>query len=190
MQESGVKRPYNNLLTFIFFLNKISDTFMEYPLKQKWQIVLSLLLYVSASACTGVLTEQVRSTADEETLFEEIFEDPNQHIGKVFILGGEIIRLQHKGGKTEVEFAEIPLYRGGKPALGFDPGEHFFVIFPERVDEFLLKKGKVLTIAGRVIGTRNARGFDYPLFAYEEAHIWNKLREDRFPSYGAALGQS
>lgn len=163
---------------------------MGYPLKQNWQIVLSLLLFVSASACTGVLTEQVRSTADEETLFEEIFQDPNRHIGKVFILGGEIIRLQHKGGKTEVEFAEIPLYRGGKPALGFDPGEHFFVIFPERVDEIFLKKGKVLTIAGRVIGKRNVHGIDYPLFAYEEAYVWDKLRQDRFPSYGAFLQSS
>lgn len=159
-------------------------------MKRKWQIVSILLLFISTPACTRVLTDQVRSTADEETLFEEIFEDPNRHIGKVVILGGEIIRLQYKGEKTEVEFAEIPLYRGGKPALGFDRGEHFFVIFPERVDEILLKKGKVLTIAGRVIGTRNVRGFDYPLFAYEEAYVWDKLRQDRFPSYGAFLGQS
>jgi len=163
---------------------------MGYTLKQKWQTVFTLLLFISISACTGVLTEQVRSTADEGTLFEEIFEDPNRHIGKVVILGGEIVRLQYKGETTEVEFAEIPLYRGGKPALGFDPGEHFFVIFPERIDPFLLKKGKVLTIAGRVIGTRAVRGFDYPLFAYEEAYVWDKLRQDRFPSFGAFLGQS
>ncbi len=159
-------------------------------MKQKWQIVLALLLLISASACTAVLTEQVRSTADEETLFEEVFEDPNRHLGKIIILGGEILRLQYKGQKTEVEFAEIPLYRTGKPALGFDPGEHFFVIFPYRVDEILLKKGKVITVAGRVIGTHTVRGFDYPLFAYEEAYVWDKLRQDRFPSYGAFLGQS
>ena len=156
----------------------------------KWrQIFLSLLLLVSTSACKAVLSEQVRSTADDETLFEEVFEDPNQHLGKIIILGGEILRLQYQGPKTEVEFAEIPLYRGGKPALGFDPGEHFFVIFPERVDEFLLRKGKVLTIAGRVIGTRKFHGYDYPLLAYEEAYVWDKLREDRFPSFGAFLGQ-
>jgi starvation-inducible outer membrane lipoprotein len=163
---------------------------MDYPMKQKWPVILVLLLFISALACTSVLTEQVRSTADEETLFEEIFEDPNQHLGKIIILGGEIVRIQYKGQTTEVEFAEIPLYRGGKPALGFDPGEHFFMIFPERIDETLLKKGKVLTIAGRVIGTRNLRGFDYPLFAYEEAYVWDKLRQDRFPSYGVFLQSS
>lgn len=156
----------------------------------KQKIISTLLFFISTSACNAVLSEQVRSTANEETLFEEIFEDPNEHLGKIILLGGEILRLQYKGQKTEVEFAEIPLYRGGKPALGFDPGEHFFVIFPERVDETLLKKGKVLTIAGRVIGTRQLHGYDYPLFAYEEAYVWDKLRQDRFPSYGAFLGQS
>lgn len=163
---------------------------MGYTMKQKRPLFFALLLFMSTSACNAVLTEQVRSTANEETLFEEIFEDPNQHVGKIIILGGEILRIQYKGEKTEVEFAEIPLYRGGRPALGFDPGEHFFVIFPERLDETLLKRGKVLTIAGRVIGTRRVRGFDYPLFAYEEAYVWDKLREDRFPSYGAFLQSS
>lgn len=160
-------------------------------MKQKWPIFLALLLlFMSTSACNAVLSEQVRSTANEETLFEEIFEDPKQHVGKIIILGGKVLRLQYKGQQMEVEFAEIPLYRTGKPALGFDPGEHFFVIFPYRVDETLLKKGKVITVAGRVIGTYNVRGFDYPLFAYEEAYVWDKLRQDRFPSYGAFLGQS
>lgn len=159
-------------------------------MRQKWPLFLTLLLFIHTSACTAVLTEQVRSTADEETLFEEIFEDPNQHMGKIIILGGEILHFRHLGQKTEVEFAEIPLYRGGKPALGFDPGEHFFVVFPDRIDETLLKKGKVITIAGRVIGTRTMRGFDYPLFSYEEAYVWDKLRQDRFPSYGAFVGQS
>lgn len=158
-------------------------------MRQMWRILIVSFLFISTSACQAVLSEQVRSTADEETLFEEIFEDPNQHLGKIIVLGGEILSLQYKGPNTEVEFAEIPLYRGGKPALGFDPGEHFFVIFPERVDETLLKRGKVITIAGRVIGTKQVRGFDYPLFAYEEAYVWDKLRQDRFPSYGAFLGQ-
>ena len=159
-------------------------------MKQKWHIFLILLVFLSTPACNAILSEQVRSTADEETLFEEVFSDPNEHLGKIIILGGEILRLQYQGPKTEVEFAEIPLYRGGKPALGFDPGEHFFVVFPDRVDETLLKKGKVMTIAGRLIGTRKLHGYDYPLFAYEEAYVWDKLRQDRFPSYGAFLGQS
>lgn len=159
-------------------------------MKRIWSPFFISFLLMLTSACSSILSEQVRSTADEETLFEEIFEDPHQHKGKIFLLGGEIVRLQYVGEKTEVEFAEIPLYRGGHPALGFDAGEHFFVLFPERVDETLLRKGKVMTIAGRVIGTRQVRGFDYPLFAYEEAYVWDKLRQDRFPSFGAFLGQS
>ena len=159
-------------------------------MKRIWQPLFIFALLISLPACTGILSDQDRSTADEETLFEESFEDPTQHKGKIFILGGEIIHLQYVGQKTEVEFAEIPLYRGGHPALGFDPGEHFFVVFPDRVDETLLKRGKVMTIAGRVIGTRQVRGFDYPLFSYEESYVWDKLHQDRFPSYGAFLGQS
>ena len=149
-----------------------------------------LLLFIALSGCQSVVSEQTRSTADEETLFEEIFENPGSHKGKVVILGGEVRQLRYQEWKTEVEFAEIPLYKGGHPALGFDPGQHFFVIYPERLDQYFFKKGKVMTIAGRVIGTRKIDGSDYPLFLYEEAYVWDKLREDRFPSFGAFLGLS
>lgn len=148
------------------------------------------LLIAAFSGCQAMLSERVRSTADEATLFEEVFENPAEHQGKVIILGGEVRELRYRENKTEVEFAEIPLYKGGHPALGFDPGEHFFVVFPERLDPYLFKWGKVMTLAGRVIGTKQVNGQNYPLFAYEDAYVWDKLREDRFPSYGAFLGQS
>lgn len=150
--------------------------------------VILLLLLTITSACQTILSEPVQSTADEETLFEEIFENPDSHKGKIIILGGEVRNLHYQEWKTEVEFIEIPLYKGGHPALGFDPGERFFVIFPERIDGFLIKRGKVMTIAGRVIGKKVLDGTDYPVFAYEESYVWDKTRQDRFPSYGAFLG--
>lgn len=149
-----------------------------------------LLLFIALSGCQAMLSEQVRSTADEETLFEEIFENPAEHKGKIVVLGGEVKRLRYQDRRTEVEFAEIPLYKGGHPALGFDSGQHFFVVFPERLDPYLFKMGKVMTIAGRVVGSKQLEGQEYPLLSYEEAYVWDKLREDRFPSFGAFLGQS
>ena len=149
-----------------------------------------LFILFSLTACRAALSTEIQSTADHETLFEEILADPKEHIGKVILLGGEILRARTVGSKTEVEFAEIPLYKGTHPALGFDPGERFFVIFPERLDGVLFKKGKVMTLAGKVIGVRRMHGYDYPLLAHEESYLWNKLREDRFPSFGAFLGFS
>src|SRR5581483_689929 len=158
-------------------------------LERFFSFSLFFLLMIVLSGCQSMLSERVRSTADEETLFEEVFENPAEHKGKIIILGGEVRDLRYRDNKTEVEFAEIPLYKGGHPALGFDPGEHFFVIFPERLDPYLFKWGKVMTVAGRVIGTKEVNGQNYPLFAYEDAYVWDKLREDRFPSYGAFVGQ-
>ena len=153
-------------------------------------LCLFLLLFITLTGCQAWISEQVRSTADDETLFEEIFENPNSHKGKIIVLGGEVLQLQYQEQKTEVEFAEIPLYKGGHPALGFDPGQRFFVVFPHRLDPYLFKKGKVMTLAGRVVGTKTVQGADYPLFSYEDAYVWDKLREDRFPSFGAFLGDS
>lgn len=151
-------------------------------------LFLSLFLFVWG--CQGAISKEIQSTADDQTLFEEIFENPDDHRGKIVILGGEIQQLRSIESRTEVEFAEIPLYNWDRPALGFEPGEHFFVIFPERLDKFLYQKGKIMTVAGRVIGRRTLQGYDYPLLAYEESYVWNKLREDRFPSFGAIIGMS
>ncbi|MEO2053690.1 MAG: Slp family lipoprotein [Nitrospira sp.] len=150
--------------------------------------LVGILFLISTTACQAILSEQIQSTADEKTLFEEVFKNPDKHTGKIIILGGEIRKLRYQEEKTEIEFVEIPLYKGGHLALGFDPGEIFFVLFPERLDPILIKRGKVLTLAGRVIGTRTLEGKNYPLFAYEEAYVWDKLRQDRFPSFGAFFG--
>ncbi len=147
-----------------------------------------ILLLLSTTGCQAILSEQIRSTADEKTLFEEVFKDPDKHKGKIILFGGEMRKLRYQEEKTEVEFVEIPLHKGGHPNLGSDPGETFFVLFPERLDPILIKRGKVLTLAGRVIGTRKVGGTDYPLFAYEEAYVWDKLRQDQFPSFGAFFG--
>jgi outer membrane lipoprotein len=147
-----------------------------------------LLFFFFTSGCLAPISKEIQSTADDETLFEEIFENPDEHKGKIVILGGEIQQLRKMESRTEVEFAEVPLYNWDRPALGFEPGEHFFVLFPERLDEFLYRKGKVMTVAGRVIGRRTLRGYDYPLLAYEQSYVWDKLREDRFPSFGAFVG--
>ncbi|MFQ5580252.1 MAG: Slp family lipoprotein [Nitrospiria bacterium] len=150
--------------------------------------LLGILSLLTTTACQAILSEQIQSTADEKTLFEEVYKDPDKHKGKIIILGGEIRDLRYQEEKTEVEFLEIPLYKGGHPALGLEPGESFFVLFPERLDPILIKKGKIITLAGRVIGTRKVGEKSYPLFAYEEAYVWDKLRQDRFPSFGSFFG--
>ncbi|MFQ5598450.1 MAG: Slp family lipoprotein [Nitrospiria bacterium] len=157
-------------------------------IKSKVGLFAAILFLFASSGCRTALFQPLHSPEDPE-LLTEIRENPNRHKGKLVLLGGTVRRLRYQEWKTELELSEIPLENGVHPSLGHPPGERFYVIFPERLDRFMYMKGKVMTISARVIGTRSVDGDQFPLLAYEKVHVWNKLRQDRFPSFGALLGR-
>ncbi len=149
----------------------------------------TLLFVFSSTGCRTVLSQHIQAKAEGSHLITAIRDDPAPHKGKTLILGGEVVGLVYQGRRTEVEFAELPLENGLHPALGIKPGKSYYVLFPERLDRLLYSKGKIATVAASLIGTKEKEGTSYPLFAYDEVHVWNKLRETRFPDYGAMIRQ-
>ncbi len=146
------------------------------------------LLLIAISGCQTAQFQGILPIEEEETLLDQVRRNPNRHRDKVILVGGEIQGLRDLEWKTEIEFAELALDNEIHPRLGAEPRGRFYVVFPERVDKFLYKKGKIMTISGRLIGTRVIDGEAYPLLEFQEAQVWNRLREDRFPSFGAFVG--
>jgi len=157
-------------------------------LQRKKGFLLAILLLFALSGCQTAKFQSIQMTEAHETLFEQIRRNPNRHRGKLILVGGEVRGLEYKEWKTEVAFSQVPLENNVHPQLGVAGGDLFYVVFPERLDKFYYKKGKVVTVSGRVIGTRTIEGEVFPLLEVEEVEVWNRLRQDRFPAFGAFLG--
>ncbi len=153
----------------------------------KFSLVAILLVMIVSAGCQRVLSQHIQAKAEHKQLMTAIHKSPDRYKGKTVIMGGQILSLTYRQWQTEIEFAELPLSKNLHPVLGIPPGLRYYVLFPERLDRSLYRRGNIVTLAANVIGTKKKGENSYPLFTLEEAHIWNRFREVRFPHYGAML---
>ena len=114
--------------------------------------------------------------------------NPDSFKGKVIILGGEILGLTKKEGKTFIDFGEIPLYEDLHPILGVPAGDRFRVVSPIDLN-LLYYRGKVVTVAGEFMGIAGPPELEerVPILLSMEMYVWDQVGRTRFPSYGVLL---
>lgn len=156
------------------------------------RLLLGLLLMAPALGCGGIITKQTRAQVDPNLSSAAAMAAPDQHKGKIILIGGRVLSLEHLHGQTMIEMAEIPLHAGGHPVLGAPPGNHYFLVIPFEEDGLRFKYGKLVTAAAEVLGETQpevgvymSRAGRLPIFEVKEAHVWDKVRKTRFLPFGA-----
>jgi outer membrane lipoprotein len=151
---------------------------------------LFLISMLFLGGCTGVIspTTLSKSEAPPPSLYL-LAANPDPFKGKVIILGGEILRLTKKEGKTFIDFGEIPLYEDLHPILGVPAGDRFRVVSPIDLDDLLYYRGKVVTVAGEFMGLTGPPETEerVPILLSREMYVWDQVGRTRFLPYGAVL---
>jgi outer membrane lipoprotein len=142
-------------------------------------------------SCTPVLDRKIMDEGSREMSFAALRESPAQYQGRVFIMGGVIVRTKFTEEGTQIEAMHVPVDRYGEfEDTGRSEGR-FIAVMPK--DEMLLdpvvyKKGRRITLAGEFTGTRNGRidemSYTYPVFRMRQVYLWpHKKRYDHPPHY-------
>ncbi|MGE3536844.1 MAG: Slp family lipoprotein [Candidatus Tectimicrobiota bacterium] len=139
-------------------------------------IVLSSMLLALAVGCVAVLSERVRYEADRSLSFVQLRMQPDAYVGRLLILGGEIVRPTSMPGLTFLEVVQKPLDDDDRP-LVTGPSEGRFMVRCERyLDPLVYTAGRTITLAGRVLGTHvekiGATDVPYPLLSCVEIYAW------------------
>ena len=99
-----------------------------------WGLVglLSILAW-GETGCVAVMSAQVRQQADRTVSFAHIRATPEVYIGRIVILGGDIVRVSNVPGATWLEVVQKPLDSADQPVLT-DYSEGRFMV---RCDRYL-----------------------------------------------------
>jgi outer membrane lipoprotein len=142
-----------------------------------WELV-SLLSVVALvqTGCIAVISAQVRQEADRTITLEQLRARPEAYMGRLVIMGGEIVRTTNVPGSTLLEVLQKPLDSTDRP-LETDRSEGRFMVRCDRyLDPVTYTAGRVVTVAGRVLGTSAAKigeiDYVYPLLACVEIYLW------------------
>jgi outer membrane lipoprotein len=140
--------------------------------------VLGLALVLTLSGCHPTISKSVTKQAERNLSFAEIRENPDQHLGKVVVLGGTVIRTETRQDETVMEVQEKRLGGTMEPRDGDDKtGGRFLVVFPGPLDPAEYTKGRRITVGGQIEGkermTSGEQDEAYPVIRAMDSRLWD-----------------
>lgn len=153
---------------------------MKHKLPQKFKrfllFTLNFSLLTIVSACAPVISPEVLKAVDQTIAFEQILKNPDIYKGKMILLGGTIIKTINLSNETLIEVVQQPLSRGNMPKDPEASKGRFIIIFKEFKDPAIFSPGRLITVAGEVIGSQTRplgeTNYNYPLLTPKEYYLW------------------
>ena len=117
--------------------------------------------------------------------FDEIRDNPDQHLGKVVVLGGTIIRTEAKENETLMEVQQKTLSGTMEPRDGDDKtGGSFLVVFPGPLDPDEYHKGRRITVGGQIEGkelvTSGQQDEVYPVIRVMDSRLFDSCGDGHY----------
>ncbi|HEY7490865.1 MAG TPA: Slp family lipoprotein [Candidatus Tectomicrobia bacterium] len=150
----------------------------------KWWQRLGLIGLIGAvmlagAGCAHTISEGIRRQADTTISFTQLRANPEAYKGRMVILGGQILQPQNVQEGTLLEVLQKPLDAYERPLLTDSTEGRFMVLCSTYLDPAVYAKGREVTVAGRVLGTRTGPvgevQYTYPLIDCLELHLWPQL---------------
>ncbi|MFO7740062.1 MAG: Slp family lipoprotein [Desulfatiglandaceae bacterium] len=112
-------------------------------------ILITLMLQLSACS---IISKEIRDEAEPPVAFKTLLEHVDTYIGKTVILGGYILEVQNRPGRTLISVLQTPLTFQDYPTSSARSEGNFLVAHEDFLDPRVFKTDSKITLAGRVIG--------------------------------------
>lgn len=137
---------------------------------------LLFLILCMLAGCSQVLSEKVMRDRDPLIKFAELKKAPEDHTGKLMIVGGTIIRLTHDESGSLLEVLQRPLDSNLEPLSGDETGGRFLIRTKHPMTDQLFQKARKITVAGLVLGSEtrplDQTTYTYPVLSLEDFYVW------------------
>jgi len=141
-----------------------------------------LVIIIYLSFLCGCLTTSplapsyFRKSLDPSITFWQIYQDPNQYLGKNILVGGVIAGVRNYPQKTEIEIIQKPLDNNDIPIKSAYSGNKFLALYDGYLDRLIYAPGRLMTIAGTVIEKKARKGYGrsyiYPVIMIQFYRLW------------------
>ena len=144
-------------------------------------------------ACAGqsIIPVDLEKQVDQTLSFAQIKEAPPTHVGKVLVLGGEILDAARLKEHTRLTVLQLPTGRDHAPAMDRTMSQGRFLAFQtEFLDPATVPSGTRITIVGKVSGATtellDEMEYTYPMVTILFLKVWPEAMQipPRFGRYG------
>ncbi|MEK9629896.1 MAG: Slp family lipoprotein [Nitrospinota bacterium] len=143
-----------------------------------------ILCLISLMSCAHPMSTEMREEIDSTITFERLLETPEEFIGKRVMFGGVIVETRALPEGTEVEVVQKEIDFTGYPEAGDQTGGRFIFFNKGFLEPEIYSKGRGITGAGKVRGTRmgkvGERPFEYPVIEAEEIKLLDDIERNPY----------
>ncbi len=150
---------------------------------RRTQAIFFFVLGLALFSCAPVLNKEYMKEGSREVSFQLLREYPDQSQGKLFILGGIIVRTKLTASGSQIEAIQVPVDSSGYfKEQGRSEGR-FMAVLPKdkaMLDPEVYYRGRRITLAGEFVelrkGTIDETEYVYPVFRIKQIYLWPEER--------------
>ena len=139
------------------------------------------------TGCAHVISKDVLGVVSKDFTFADLRRSPDDHKGKVVLLGGVIVKTLNKEDGTLLEVYQTEIESDGRPINIDLSGGRFLALYEGFLDGEIYRTGRRLTIAGTVLGKKVRKlgevDYHYPYLLIKEMHLWEEEKMYRHEPY-------
>jgi outer membrane lipoprotein len=158
-------------------------------MRKFFYIVPAFLLILSA--CAPPFSRSTLDRVDPQISFQALSRDPESFIGKIVLVGGNILEIYVESDQTWIEILQKPLDTQQRPQYTDVSYGRFLIHFSDFRDPAIYAPGREITVVGEVEGSRiqKIREMDYvsPVILPKESHLWQP-QSVMGPSFNIGIG--
>ena len=155
-------------------------------------------LFLVTASCTSreyAIPEPIASRIDTALTFDQLQASPTSHVGKVVLVGGEVLNAKRSADGTSMEVLQLPL-DGSEPVMAAQQSQgRFLAVQKDFLDPAILSGRARVTIVGEVTGSNTQRLDDadymYPVLAVKHLKVWQDASPSGprpGPRFGVSIG--
>ena len=148
-----------------------------------WQWFFRGLAALLSAGCSHALSSTVRQQIDTSLSLAQLRAAPDSYKGHIVMLGGDIVSTRNLTEVTLLEVLQKPRDATDRPLATDQTEGRFMALCEGYLDSAVYSKGRQVTLAGRVLGTRTDTvgeiTYVYPLLACLEVHLWPPMPDTR-----------
>jgi outer membrane lipoprotein len=141
-----------------------------------------LVAMASLASCTpyNVVPKELRSQVDDTVGFTQLHATPDHYVGRIVVLGGEVLSAKRLKDGTRIEVLQLPLDGHQAPSHDRTASRGRFLAFEkEFLDPATLPAGTRVTIAGEVTGAMtqplDETEYTFPTLDVKHLTVWPKM---------------
>ncbi len=157
--------------------------------------ILLVCLTLGSGCATGPspVPEALAPQVDRSVSFAQLLENPDAYVGKVVVLGGQVLQAKRLADTTRIEVLQLPLGDSERPVSQRTSSQGRFLAFEKTfLDPATLSDQPQVTIVGEVTGLATASldktEYRYPTIVIKHMHVWEAQAQDQRQGFGVSLG--